>query len=173
MDKSYNLSANSLFHCLRHFNKLCRTEKELIEAEGRTKTEINAMLAQSGSKFFADSVAEIIDSILAHTVKTETTDGKTIFHALFGEPVGFTGIVSEDELNNAMRAGLQEEMRGSYAVRTVPSDTMSPTCEAHLILDTSTKNVITVFPGSYAPAIPRQGWSASPFWSSHYFIRLT
>ncbi len=173
MDNSYKLSADSLFHCLGHFNILCRPEKEMIEASGRTATEINAMLARPGSKFFSDSVAEVVENILANAVKTETADGKTIVHALFEEPVGLTGVVSENELTDTMRTGIREEMRGPYAVRTVPSDTMYPTREAHLILDATNGCVITVFPGCYAPAFPCQGWSASQFWSTHYFIRLT
>lgn len=173
MDKNYMLSADSLFHCLGHFSKLCTPEKATIEASGRTAAEINAMLARPGSKFFADSVAEVVEAILRNAVKTDNVDGKVMVHAIFQQPVGLTGILSEDELTDSMRAGIREDKRGPYTVRTVPCAAMNPTREAHLVMDATTHSVITLFPGCYAPAIPGEGWSASPFWSTHYFIRLT
>lgn len=172
MNKNYTLSADSLFHCSRHFSKLCTSEKAKIEASGRTAAEINAMLARPGSKFFADSVAEVVEAILRNAVKTENVDSKVVVHATFRQPVGLTGILSDNELTDSMRAGIREDKRGPYTVRTVPCATMSPTREAHLVMDALTHSVITLFPGCYAPAIPSEGWSASPFWSTHYFIKL-
>lgn len=172
MTKDYTLSPDSLFHCLGHFGSLCLRERETVMAAGHSAAEIDAMLARPGSKFFGDSVAAVAEAILANAEAIESEDGKVMVHAVFPQPVGLTGIVSEDELTDDMRAGIREEMRGPYAVRTVPAEAMLATAEAHMVMDAATRSVITLFPGCYAPALPPGGWSGSPFWRRHYFIRL-
>lgn len=178
----------SRFHMLRHFQNLDQGYITLLESEhGITREEINAELKKSGSKFypfFACNPDECFSRLMNNYFEQDFNPyhgGKRIHIPFsFSEPVGIEGIASVSELTEDE---LKHVVSGEYRdtlVQEVVLDRRIETNEAHMILELegAFANVLTFFPGKYAPPLPdpelqpdAELIASTEFWERHVFIR--
>jgi hypothetical protein len=179
---------DSRLHMLRHFQNLDQGYITLLENEhGLIREEINAELKKSGSKFyphFACNPDECFRRLMNNYFEQDLEPyhgGKRIHIPFsFSEPVGIEGIASESDLNEDE---LKQVVSGEYRdieVREVTLDRRIETHEAHIILELEgpQANVLTFFPGKYAPPLPDPELQCDPelhesieFWKQYVFIR--
>jgi hypothetical protein len=156
---------------IRHFQQL-----------GHSSEAINHALSSIGSKFytrFTENPYELIQQ-LSHLTPLEIisqTNGNRAFrykmHCEGG--IGTNNLVNIQAIPQRDKSTLKKVIRNGFEVNVVERNFFDPTNELVLICN-SLNEVITVFPGMYAPAFPTQLVdknevdAARLFWDNHAFV---
>ncbi len=161
------------FHTLRHFSQIDKDYKAVLKLDTMyTDLEIDKQLAMSGSKFhptFASNPINLWEKIQKHhdfnifedkiwkngqaeiilTYKTEQY------------PCGLAGLIGSPE----QKKQLQKEDRDGFLINYISLNELKPTWQANVILTKGTKiQLITIFPGIFAPALPKQKKQSEKEW---------
>ena len=173
---------NTLYHCLTHLAELDPSARRVLKSAGFSDDRIDEQLEKPGSKFypdFAKSVSDVIDRIsgarpdlfLDDTCIPCDGEMKACISVVFPFPIGTKGVVHISELSKEELSTMTTELRNGLVVRKVYVDSLSETDECQLIMrkDRDSWRVLTVYPGEFAPPLPRNGES-DPYWDEHCFI---
>lgn len=127
-----------------------------------------------GSKFFSDSPEAVIESAMRLCPEkfreaVADPDGRYRLSVVFPEPIGISNVVRVSDLNPDERNNIRIVDRNGIPVRALRTDRRIPTCECQLVVS-SDMQLITMYPGEFAPPLPSSPDEPSEFWDSHVFI---
>lgn len=127
-----------------------------------------------GSKFIFDSPDALFQTIVDHYSQLVNDAvineyGCKTVSITFPFVVGYSNVVSLDELNEEERSTMRFVLRGESTVRCVFSPRVFPTHDCQLILDDN-NHIVTVYPGELAPPLPDSPDIHDEYWDNHVFI---
>lgn len=88
---------------------------------------------------------------------------------VFPEPIGVSNIIKVSDLTPEEREKIEIVDRNGRSVRAVNTDRAALTCECQLVIS-SDLQLITMYPGEFAPTLPSSPDEPSEFWDNHVFI---
>ncbi len=193
----FNLMAKDEFHLLRHFVKVPDDYLlRLAESLGLRRPELETQIKLAGSKFdnaFAETPDELWEKLKEvienpAQVKIERR-GRDDYHLSFNfsreeypQGVGTNGVIKIADIPSAERKTIKTVFReGSFScgINTLSKKPLPPTWEIHAILKVSVNSIkiYTIFPGTYAPPLPRSDRHTPEeiekfrlFWQTHALI---
>lgn len=180
--KEFILTDERAFYLIKHFEKLNEKGIRHFQQLGHAIEAINHALSSIGSKFYAQFTENPYDLIqkIAHFTPLEIisqTNGNRAFRYKipFEGGIGANTLINIQSIPQTDKSTLKKVIRNGFQVNVVVRNFFDPTNELVLICN-SLNEVITVFPGMYAPAFPTQLVdknevdAAQLFWDNHAFI---
>jgi hypothetical protein len=180
--KEFILTDERAFYLIKHFEKM--DEKGMLHFQqlGHSREAINHALSSIGSKFYArftENPYELIQQ-LSHLTPFEIisqTNGNRAFRYKmpFEGGIGTNTLVNIHAIQQTDKSTLKKVIRNGFQVNTIERSFFDPTNELVVVCN-PLNEVITVFPGMYAPAFPTQLVdknevdAARLFWDNHAFI---
>ena len=143
------LTENRIFYCLKHLKKVNKQTSDYLIDKGHTIAEIQQQIELIGSKFFSifcQSPRELYDKI---------TDR----------------VLSSKEQNTIVL-----EKRNHYEVKVIRKNKRNATKQLNVVFRKNSNEIITMFPGIYAPPLPSEVMNieellrATEFWENYVFI---
>lgn len=127
-----------------------------------------------GSKFTSSTPEELLQMVADRfpraIVDTPVDrDGRKRVSVQFPFEIGTCNVVAIDKLTEQERATIHTMARGSAVVRCATSERLFPTDECQLVL-TASNELITIYPGEFAPPLPPSPEVDDPYWDRHVFI---
>lgn len=180
--KKISLLSSSLVYLIRHFNRIDQTFRNELVSLGVSTELIDEKLLTVGSKFdseFASNPRGILDKLNQRqpNMLIAQANNRTALIYQFEKSIGFDSIIHVSELTTSDLSNIQEEKRGEQTVRTIELCQFPETNQIVVIIDSDTNNVITFYPGCYAPPFPALGQmkldyeQSDQFWGNHIFIK--
>jgi hypothetical protein len=190
MDLNYpvfNFSQDRQFHCLRHF--LYEGYEQLhtlaVKFPSNSTDQIIEQLELVGSIFnhtFAKEPLEILNRLDQGIIRNRLLENnKTLFQYTFliddfPQGIGYSALLPLSELDEAQQAKKHKVKRGDYEVWTCEVSEL-PTSNKLSIIAFENEgffDIITLFPGEYAPAFPRGKSELDEvnrlFWEQHCLL---
>ncbi len=176
------LTIDRAFYLLKHFSKIDKKSRLLFLENNYSESDIDTALKVIGSKFnfsFCKNPFDLVSKInVLSTIQLFTQDnGNTIY--VFRNENGFIGpdnLISIGELTLAERSKIKFETRNGFEVGLLKSDKINQTNECVLIVKSDSNEIVTFFPGIYAPPFPTSvkdselKLKAKYFWENHIFL---
>jgi hypothetical protein len=176
------LTLERAFYLLKHFTKIDSKTRAIFIGKNYTEEEIDLALATSGSKFnykFCKNPFELIEKIESippfYFFKQDNGNLIYIFR-IESDFIGFDNLLPIADLTLNERSKIKYEIRNGYEIGTYLSKIMNPTKECVLVLKSYNREVVTFFPGIYAPSFPISikdadfKMKAEYFWENHVFL---
>lgn len=164
----FNFSQNRQFHCLRHFPFKSQEQLLALAVQFSTNStdQIIEQLALVGSKFnhaFAAEPLDILNRLDQGIIRSRSLENnKTLFQYTFSKDdfpqgIGDSALQSLSKLDETEQARKYKVKRGDYEVWScdvteLPKSNILSIIAYH---QGSSFDIITLFPGDYAPAFPR------------------
>ncbi len=184
-DFTFNLDRQ--FHCLRHFSFDGNDQLRRLEAKfpSYSTTQIQQELELIGSKFHADFAQEpfeILDQFKkASRMQIPIENNKTLIQFAFSKDdfpngIGNSALLPLSELDEAQQARKYKVKRGDFEVWTCEVAKLPTSNKLSIIAFENQGNfdIITLFPGEYAPAFPRGTSELDEqnrmFWEGHCLL---
>lgn len=185
-----NLPLEKQFYLLKHFSFIDEEyESELIKKGKYSSNDIYNLLNTAGSKFnrnFANNPVELWEKILqlAHSadVSIDKKNDKLnisikLSDKIIDSPIGTNNLISISNLKKSQKTQLYKEKRDNFSVYHLKAKGIS-TYEITIILSNNpTPQIITIFPGIFAPPFPdynnqlkKEYDSNNKFWKKHVFL---
>ncbi len=185
---NYSFSIENQLHVLSHFHHLDAHYKNTIQKYStHSLDEINAELNREGSKFNSNFAGNPL--VLLTLLKSEIEDGnyrsidhsggKIDFIIQFDKAIGTSGIIKIDDLTEEeVRSLKMIKYRNANILKATINRTI-PTKQVNLVtrLKNDSYEIITVFPGIYAPSLPDKGKQSKDeymesrgFWDKYVFV---
>ncbi len=147
---------------------------------GVTDEQIKSSLSTPGSKFSSEIITapEDLLKLMERCKKFEIkniSNGFASFHFEFNFVIGNEGIAKLVELSPEVSKGITREDRNGIIVNVVRMRELPDTTKMEVIVN-DTNEIITAFPGRFAPPLPyphfrsRDRVKYSEFWEQHVFI---
>ncbi len=172
------LSPTRAFYCLKHFKQLTKDVVEQFVHEGFSEKDIENQLETIGSKFlkkFAQSpfeiYLEIIDRVPSKIIHQE--NGNVVYSYLFEDFIGIDSLIHVENLSPKEQTNIQKEIRNGFEVQTISSKKANKTKQLNVVFSKSNNEIITIFPGIYAPPFPKDEMdqelknSSTSFWNNY------
>ena len=173
------------FYLLKHFENIDFQSRELFYKYGYSEGKILQALTNIGSKFFYDfcqSPFKLINKFSNQFLidSFQQDDGSHVFRYCFHEyeVIGYDNLINIGKLNESEIEKIRNIKRNDYLVKVVDRKFLEKTNELILIKSKVGNQIVTAFPGKYAPPFPivsakkiNQQLSES-FWEQHAFIEL-
>ncbi len=184
----YTFNLDRQFHCLRHFSFEGNEQLRRLAAKfpSYSTSQIQQELNLIGSKFYADFAQEPLD-ILKQLKKASQTqnpieNNKTLIQFAFSKVdfpngIGNSALLPLSELDEAQQARKYKVKRGDFEVWTCEVVRLPTTNVLSIITmeKAGVFDIITLFPGDYAPAFPRGTSELDEqnrmFWEGHCLLR--
>ncbi len=127
-----------------------------------------------GSKFYSDSPESVLELAMRlfpakFSEAVADPDGRFRISLLFPHSIGTSNIVAVADLTPQQRERIGLVDRHGITVRAVKGVACVPTAECQLVFS-SDWNLITMYPGIFAPPLPASPDEPSEFWDNHVFI---
>ena len=184
---TFEFSLERQFHCLRHFEYLGCEQLIQIATDfpGYSFEQIDKELKLIGSKFhrtFALSPINLLDELSgANSLKHMIETGQSVFQFSFDplkfpNGIGNSAIVKISGCSDEERAQLKKIRRGQFEVWSLSVSELPPTWTMTIISRSREESceIITLFPGEYAPKFPIKGDPNESinrlFWEDHAFL---
>ena len=180
MEKEIKCTIEALYHCLTHFESLDDASMTALLNAGYTNEHINEQLAKPGSKFYSDfgtSPLEIIKKLRQECPETmmnipePDSLGRIRLSFVLNEVIGNDGVIETGALTEEELSTMQTESRNGCMIRKVRTSrvVLTKECQAVLAVGKEAYYIITLYPGTQAPPLPKAGETNS-FWDNHCFI---
>lgn len=180
--KEFILTDERAFYLIKHFEKMDEKGIHHFKQLGHASEAINHALTNIGSKFYAsftENPYELIQKIAQFTpfdVILQTNGNRAFRYKIpFEGGIGTNTIANIQAIPKTDKSTLKKVIRNGFQVNVVERNYFDRTNELVLICN-SFNEVITVFPGIYAPAFPTQLAdknevdAARLFWENHAFV---
>ena len=177
-----SLSIERAFYLLKHFNKIDSKSRSIFIDNLYKEEEIDSALAISGSKFnyqFCKNPFELIEKIQRfqplHFFKQENGNEVYIF-VIESNFIGVDNLIPLADLTLTEHSKIKYELRNGFEIGTFATKKMNPTKGCVLVLKSDSNEVVTIFPGIYAPPFPISivnkdlKVKAEYFWANHLFL---
>lgn len=178
--KEFILTDERAFYLIKHFEKLDNQALHYFQQLGHGIEEVNHALSSIGSKFYASFCAnpfELIQKIAYFTpfeVIPQPNGNRAFRYKIaFDGGIGTNALINIKTILHADK--IKKVIRNGFQVNTIERNFFDPTNELVVVCN-PLNEVITVFPGMYAPAFPSQlvdeneVEAAGLFWEHHVFI---
>ena len=177
--KVIEISIDQAFYLLKHFHEIKPSDRIKYVGIGKSNIEIQAQVNTVGSKFdpsFCDSPFQIGEKIkLGKLIETiEQSNGRKAELFEFTQITGEQNVVSISELNETEKSYIQAEKRGGFEVKVFTTERQFYTNKL-TVISSASNELITCFPGGYAPAFvsdwmsDREKTLSKSFWDQHLF----
>ena len=175
------LTENRIFYCLKHLKKVNKQTRDYLIDKGHTIAEIHQQIELIGSKFFSNfcqSPIELYDKITDRVPSKiiHQENGNVVYCYIFEENIGYDSIIAISELNSKERNSIVLENRNQYEVKVIRKNKRNGTKQLNIVFQKKSNEIITMFPGIYAPPFPTEWMNkeellkANEFWEKHLFI---
>jgi hypothetical protein len=172
------LSDFSQLYLCKHFTNISEDEKNSLVSVFSSQ-EVENSLSQIGSKFLSEFAKGPIDLIekLKLNVPNKVfiqNNGRKVSIYVFDQHIGTTGIIHRNAIPSEFREQIYTEKRGESIVFVLKS--REEVFTNQLVLITDNEQVITCFPGLYAPPLLSSEMTevefneSMDFWGQHVFI---
>ena len=181
MEKSKvtEISIDQAFYLLKHFHGIKPTDRIKWFGIGKNAIEIQAQVNTVGSKFessFCDSPFKIGEKIkLGKLIETiEQSNGRKAEVFEFTQITGEENIVPIFELSETEKLHIHAEKRGDFEAKVFTTERKFYTHKL-TVISSASNELITCFPGGYAPAFvsdwmsDREKTLSKSFWDQHLF----
>lgn len=184
---TFEFSLERQFHCLRHFSFHDLKQVDFLHTHfpSFNPIEIREQLDMVGSKFtkeFAQQPIEILNSLAKASFTSEDLENNKIllqFSFLskdFPNGIGNSALIPLSELSVQQHSSKYKVNRSDYEVWTCDVEELASTNLLSIIAlkKENTLQIVTLFPGEYAPAFPRgvgdfEKWNRV-FWEGHCLL---
>ena len=183
-----NFSDDVLLHICRHFKSLPPEDISKLLKLGIEKTDIEQELGLVGSKFFSPPFSGLYT--LVDFIKNEWQYKEIISHengilvsrwkwskTEYPNGIGNDGLVSLNTLSEIELSKVYKKDRKTFVVNAYPTSQIFPTWELIVISKSiSMPEILTIYPGTYAPPFPMDTMekdfflSCEKFWKLHALI---
>ncbi len=174
----FQISLDSAFYLLKHFDGITIEELEELEKAGKLIDDINKQFRVIGSKFDSAHISgyrELLELINTNepTDVIEQINGRKAFIFNFNHEIGTDFIQNTRALSTLQKSQIITDNRLGYSIRCIK---MKAQHTKQLVVVTEGLNLITSYPGTYAPPLPKDTMDAalfeqcSRFWENHVFI---
>lgn len=128
-----------------------------------------------GSRFAAEEPEILLQKILDHFPDVVgnapvDADGRKRITLKFTTNIGTSNVVAVSTLTEEERDTIHTVQRGKCLVRCAFSSRHFPTNECQLVLSAN-NDLVTVYPGEFAPPLPQNPGISNPYWDNHVFIQ--
>lgn len=129
-----------------------------------------------GSKFYSKSPEDLLEEAIRlfpakfREAKPDE-DGRIRISLIFPREIGISNVVSIDDLAKEEIERIKVVSRNGKNVRSVETDRIIPTRECQFIFS-SNWQLITMFPGEFAPPLPASPNIHDEYWDNHVFTEL-
>jgi hypothetical protein len=166
------LSHQRALHVLRHFEKIDQTAFNTLK-EIYTNKDINLAMQMSGSKFLQTIFSSPFDLPFiiskANLIKTINQEYNIAYIYEYPEEIGQDAIAEITALSDLDLAQVKVQKRDIHEVRVLNSEHIPLSNNFVVILDSKKENVITFYPGKYAPAF-NDNIKSLEFWNQHVIL---
>ena len=174
----FHVSENNALYLCKHFSKLGISELNRLR-KFSTDVEIVKRMSESGSKFLPDffnGPYQLITFLNKESPNQIIPQGPKRLAYLFSFNwfIGTNAVVPIDELTMEEKDRMMKKERGGVLVWALNTNKLFFTKQVILILEG--EQVITCFPGLYAPPLPSieideiELKKVNAFWNEHVFI---
>ena len=180
--KELKLNDERALYLLKHFEELDHKGRIHFQNLGFEVEQINQALQTIGSKFYArfcDNPFDLIYKLSHYTpfnIKQQTNGNKAILYKIpFTGGIGNNRVMPLKEILEFDKAQIKKVLRNGYPVNVLEG-TVSDCTNQLVVICNSENEVITIFPGIYAPSFPPQLTNEEDvkasiiFWENHVFI---
>jgi hypothetical protein len=178
-----NITEDSLIYNIRHFKSIDSQFEEKLKSLGFSQTEILDRLSIIGSKFNEDFVSnpvELVDILNQSSphITIFQENGRIALVFQFSFSIGTDSLIEIMQIIPEERKNIYLEERGSINVGVIQMDNLLQTDQIVVIVDATSHNLVTLYPGIYAPSFPTEEQSKEDnqisldFWKKHLFIKI-
>jgi hypothetical protein len=133
-------------------------------------------------KTFCNNPFELLQKIQVLNPKSEIIQSNGNVALLFendsNEIWGLDTLISLDMLSPLERNEIKISLKSGYNVQSITTKKPKPTREAVVVFNSASNQVITIYPGKYAPPFPNslktseETKTSQEFWENHVFIEF-
>ena len=167
-----NLSHQTALHVLRHFETIDETANNKLK-ELYTDTDINLAMQMSGSKFLQTIFSSPFDLPFiiskSNLIKTINQEYNIAYIYEYPEEIGQDAIAEISTMSDLDLNHVKVQKRDIHEVRVLHSEYIPLSNNFVVILDSKKENVITFYPGKYAPAF-NDNIKSLEFWNQHVIL---
>lgn len=181
--KELILTNERAFYLLKHFEEIDNIGLLHFQNLGFSVEEINQAIHTIGSKFYAsfcDNPFDLIHKLtnyIPFDLKQQTNGNKVIIYKIpFKGGIGSNKIINLKNIQQADKEKIIKVIRNGFHVNMLERNLIDVTNELVVICN-PLNEVITTFPGIYAPPYPTQlidekeRKASILFWENHTFIK--
>ena len=178
--KQFKLTDERAFYLIKHFEKLDNQALHYFQQLGHGIKEVNQALSSIGSKFYAsfcENPLELIQRIALcspfEVIQQSNANQAFRYKIPFEGGIGTNALINIHTIQHADK--IKKVIRNGFQVNTIERNSFDSTNELVVVCN-PLNEVITIFPGVYAPAFPTQlvveneVEAARLFWEHHAFI---
>ena len=179
------LTVQRAFYILKHFESIDADSRNLFLKNGYSELEILKSIATIGSKFFNTFCSSPfqLSKIINNSNPVESfnqSNGNCIFIYLFHESdgIGNDNLINLNNLLPIEQSNLKVEKRNNFKIKIVEKASFIKTNQLVVVASKENNEIITAFPGQYAPAFPihlsdtKSKIASERFWEEHAFIEI-
>ena len=179
------LTVQRAFYILKHFESIDADSRDLFLKMGYSELEILKSIATIGSKFFNTFCSNPfqLSIIINNSNPVESfnqSNGNCIFIYSFQESdgIGNDNLINLNNLLPLELKNLKVEKRNNFKIKIVEKESFVKTNQLVVVAAKENNEIITAFPGQYAPAFPihlsdtKSKIASERFWEEHAFIEI-
>jgi hypothetical protein len=179
------LTLQRAFYILKHFESIDADSRNLFLKMGYSELEISKAIATIGSKFFNTFCSNPLhlSKIINNSNPVESisqSNGNSIFIYSFHESggIGNDNLINVNNLLPFELKYLKVEKRNNFKIKIVEKEGFVKTNELVVVASKENNEIITAFPGQYAPPFPihlsepKSKIASERFWEEHAFIEI-
>ena len=179
------LTLQRAFYILKHFESIDVDSRNLFLKNGYSELEIAKSIATIGSKFFNTFCSNPfqLSKIINNSNPVESikqSNGNCIFIYSFHESggIGTDNLINLNNLLPIEQSNLRLEIRNGFLIKIVQKASFVKTNQLVVVASKENNEIITAFPGQYAPPFPihlsetKSKIASERFWGDHAFIEI-
>ena len=179
------LTIQRAFYILKHFESIDADSRNLFLKMGYSELEISKAIATIGSKFFNTFCSNPfqLSKIINNSNPVESfnqSNGNCIFIYSFHESdrIGNDNLINLNNLLPLELYNLKVETRNNFKIKIVEKASFVKTNQLVVVASKANNEIITAFPGQYAPPFPihlsdtKSKIASERFWEEHAFIEI-
>ena len=181
--KEFILTDERAFYLIKHFEELDKKGLLHFKNLGYSDEKINQELKTIGSKFYAsfcDNPFDLIQKLTHYTpfeIIQQTNGNNAIIYKIpFTGGIGTNTIIPLKDIQQTDKLKIKKVIRNGFHANVLERNFFDFTNQLVVICNTINE-IITVFPGIYAPPFPTQLTDEEEvkasilFWENHTFIK--
>jgi hypothetical protein len=180
--KKLKIPEKRFFHILRHFSEIDKSYKEILFNQGFDNITLKQECELVGSKFDASHVLNPKDILLLidkgrKVSSIEQQNGNAAYTVELDYNIGNEGVISVFELTEEEKTQIKESPRGDSFLKSIKLSDYRKTNQITFVVNIN-KEIVSVFPGRYAPPLPFHNMTykekkiSNEFWINHVFIDI-
>lgn len=179
------LTVQRAFYILKHFESIDVDSRNLFFENGYSELEISKSIATIGSKFFNTFCSNPfqLSKIINNSKPVESfnqSNGNCVFIYSFHESdgIGNDNLINLSNLLLLELNNLKVETRNNFKIKIVQKVSFVKTNQLVVVASKENNEIITAFPGQYAPPFPihlsdtKSKIASERFWEEHAFIEI-